>query len=414
MSVRTSAEQGIRDRIAKRGMISFAEFMELALHDPGRGYYATRSAVGAEGDYFTSPVAHPAFGALVAIQLNRMWQLLGCPDRFFAVEMGAGDGTLARDVVSYVAGLPGGFAQALRYISVDGGTPGGLRAGPSNGVERIVASAHSLPLTGVVGCFLSNELVDSFPAHRFQISRGDVKEIYVALDEEARFVDVLGEPSTPELAGYLNGLGLSLPEGTQGEVRLNVSPWLRQISCGLAQGFVITIDYGYEAAELYESERGSGTLQTYYRHTSGDDAYRRVGGQDIAAHVDFSMLVSQGEAHGLRTVALESQARFLRRLGFEEMLRQVRARGLAQIERDENVMAMRELVKADSMGGFRVLVLERDTGIEDASQLAPTDGAQVQKETPLLGHDHIRLLEARYPHLDFTFEELWPSDESLS
>ena len=94
----TDAEPDIRARIGERGRVTFAEFMEAALYDPRGGYY---TGAGPDADYYTSPAAHPAFGALVAVQLSRMWEALGRPGCFTAVEMGAGGGLLARDVVSY-------------------------------------------------------------------------------------------------------------------------------------------------------------------------------------------------------------------------------------------------------------------------------------------------------------------------
>ena len=166
-AVGTSSESEIRARIARLGKITFAEFMETALYHPTGGYYARRPYVGAHADYFTSPAAHPAFGALISIYLLRMWDALGRPSAFYAVEMGAGDGLLAREVVEFAQRLTRPFGDALHYVALDRSTPHGTRDAASGAYQRIVAAGS--PVAGIVGCFISNELVDSFPVHRFKI-----------------------------------------------------------------------------------------------------------------------------------------------------------------------------------------------------------------------------------------------------
>ena len=118
----TPAERQIRARIADRGAIAFAEFMRIALYHMG-GYYPNRKPIGAGGDYFTSPVAHPAFGALICVQLRQMWRTLGCPASFWAIECGAGDGILANDVIAYARRQYPEFARALRYVAIDRAPP---------------------------------------------------------------------------------------------------------------------------------------------------------------------------------------------------------------------------------------------------------------------------------------------------
>ena len=126
-----TVEEEIRRRIRERGTITFAEFMDLALYWPKGGYYSGPQSIGMSGDFYTSSHVHPAFGALLALQLHQMWQLLGEPDTFTVVEMGAGNGLLCRDLVTYATNLPGGFSRSLRYVCLD-------RTGTS-GVEREIS-----------------------------------------------------------------------------------------------------------------------------------------------------------------------------------------------------------------------------------------------------------------------------------
>jgi len=411
----TQAEHEIRRRITESGKITFAEFMEVALYHPVDGYY-TSKRIGATGDYYTSPKAHPAFGASIAVELHAMWEALGRPSRFDAVEMGAGIGQLARDVVDYSQSLPGGFGDALRYVAVDRASPALRHSGfrRNDGGRRVTSNA--LPFEGLVGCVLSNELLDAFPVHRFEIEDGAVREVYVTLTDGA-FTEVLDEPSTPLLAERLvplrpstssgrtvevpfgrlrAGSGRGLADGFRGEVNSGIGPWMAEVAAALDRGFVLTIDYGYEAAELYSEKRPRGTLQTYSRHTQGADPYRDVGRQDLTAHVDFSAVVADGEAVGLRPVALWSQASFLRGLGLDSWMRRLRSEVQPQRERDANMMAMRDLVRPDGLGAFKVLVQEKGSGVGDPPRLSPDASPASGLPVPLLGAGHIRLLEGRY------------------
>ena len=410
-TLRKSPEALIRGRIASQGKITFAEFMEIVLYEPSGGYYSSASPLGASGDYFTSPAAHPAFGALIAVQLSRMWLALGRPHRFLAVEMGAGDGLLARDVVDYAGRLSYAFAKSLTYIAIDR-SPARTRRYGAGRIHRLVSDG--VPLSGVVGCFISNELLDSFPAHRFRVSGGAIMEIYVTLDERGEFAEVLGEPSTPLLADRLAGLGLALPEGYRGEVNLNVRPWLECVSAALERGFVLTIDYGYPAHELYSSQRARGTLQTYYRHTDGGSPFQQIGRRDITAHVDFSTVAYEGRSLGLNSLGLRTQSQFLADLGFHGLVEGLRRMKLGYRERSANMMALLELVKPEGLGRFGAMIQERRTGVKSVNQL--NLGNEALPEPPLLSDDHVPLLAGRYPETAWNMDQLWPfaEDETVS
>ncbi len=119
-----SLAQRLADRIREHGPMPFAAFMDAALYDPDFGYYSTgRNRIGAQGDYYTSPVAHPVFGLLLAQQLQDMWEAIGRPHRFWTVELGAGTLQLTKDIMAAVPRLLPAFGRALRYVAVELATP---------------------------------------------------------------------------------------------------------------------------------------------------------------------------------------------------------------------------------------------------------------------------------------------------
>lgn len=393
----TAAEIEIRARISQRGRITFAEFMGIALYHPAGGYYSRGGAVGPRGDFYTSPSAHPAFGALLAVQLRRMWELLGSPSLFDVVELGAGNGRLAADITAHAGRLDPGFANAVRYVAVDR-TPqapgaGGL-AGPGAPQSYDLVRADGVPMRSVRGCFISNELVDAFPVHRFLVDDG-VLELYVT-ERDGRLVEIPGEPSTPDLAARLERLPHRLPPGYCGEVNLAIGPWMAEVGEALERGFVVTIDYGGIDTDLYSARRMSGTLQTYRGHSPGAGPFAHVGLQDITSHADFSSIAYEGRRAGLETIGLVTQADYLARLGLGSWVRAIRTMGLGQQEKQANTMAMRNLVDPSGLGSFRVLVQEKRTAVDDIEAIMPDDGAP--GAPPLLSREHMPLMEGRYAH----------------
>ena len=402
------AERDIRTRISRSGAITFAEFMEVALYHP-EGYYSGSSRIGAHGDYYTSPVVHPAFGALMAVQLRVMWIAMGRPSPFWVIEPGAGNGQLAADILSFAEARMDEFAKALRYVEVD---HSGHMNRPDFGRASYLRAA-GLPLAGITGCILSNELFDAFPVHRFRIADGQAQELYVSLDSDDRLREEFGPPSTSDIAVRLSTLPRRLPDGFQGEVNLALEPWMSSAAAALDRGYALTIDYGYEADELYSDARSRGALQTYYKHVDGSSPYQRVGRQDMTAHVDFSALISEGMNAGLRPVFLTTQAEFLGSLGFDAMVASLNEQNIDRSTKTANLRAMSELVKSDGLGKFRVLAQEKNSGIRRSSDLIPCPGYRKDLRAPLMTASHLYADPDRIrAATTFDLDSLWPSNTS--
>src|SRR6188474_1425209 len=112
MTSRSAIDQEIRDLIQKHGRITFAQFMQVSLYSRRAGFYAARPQ-RISAHFGTSAMSHPAFGALIARQLEQMWQLLGEPRVFHVIEVGCGDGALAESIVHACWRMASGLGQAL-------------------------------------------------------------------------------------------------------------------------------------------------------------------------------------------------------------------------------------------------------------------------------------------------------------
>ncbi len=315
-------KERIIQRIRAEDGIPFREFMAMALYEPGLGYYcARREKMGRQGDYLTSPEVGPLFGAMLGRQLLGMWTALDRPARFQAVEAGAGTGALCLDILRWARRAAPGFADALTYTIVEASPA--LRERQKETLETAglgpyVRWQDSVP-SDVDGCIFSNELLDSMPVHRVAARGGRLYEIFVTWDGSS-FQEELREPSTPEIEAYFQGLGLRPQDGCCVEVNLDAVRWVRQAAAALRRGFLLTMDYGYVAPELYAPWRKSGTLMCFYRHNPSTDPYVRLGRQDITAHVDFTSIRRAGEEAGLSTLGLLTQCEFLLHLGIREAM----------------------------------------------------------------------------------------------
>jgi SAM-dependent MidA family methyltransferase len=369
----------ITDRInnADRQQIIFAEYMELVLYHPIHGYYASNAErIGKSGDFLTSPHLASDFGEMLAIQLHHLWQILGSPQVFNLVEMGAGQGLLAAQILKYSQREYPKFFQAIDYIIIE-------KAPAMIAIQQ--ANLTSLPIhwcewseiddNSIVGCFLSNELIDALPVHQVVYLEDRLQEVYVTIGDGDRvFVKTIDYLSTDRLEKYwqlndINFLNGKYAEGYRTEVNLAALDWLETVNQKLDRGYVLSIDYGYTADRYYNPMRSQGTLQCYYQHAHHNDPYINIGNQDLTAHVDFTSLQRQGERLGLSSVGLTQQGIFLMALGLGDRIAAITAGGgdiQSLLTRRQN---LHQLIDPMGLGKFGVLLQSKGLTPQERSIL---------------------------------------------
>lgn len=364
----------ILDRIGEKVLISFEEYMRACLYEPGLGYYTSPGRkIGKAGDFYTSINVHRIFGRLIARELSRMWETMAAPAHFDIVEAGAGNGQLAGDILDAIAEINPALYGVLTYRLIE--------AEPSlEDTQRDMLAGHAAKAAwstpadlaegrlSFSGCLLSNELIDSFPVHLVEMTSGGLREVYVTAKGD-EFAEVLGIPSTPELEERLKWLGVELFPGQRAEVSLAASLWLATVARSIVRGFVMTIDYGYTAAELYAPQRKNGTLLCYYRHRVEENPYIRVGRQDMTCHVDFTTLIRLGEDLGLSTVWFGEQYRFLMGAGLLEEMMTLDAEAASDEERLKNRLTLKKLILPEGGMGDTFKVLIQARGVDNPGLL---------------------------------------------
>jgi len=305
----------IIDHIQMKGLLSFHDFMEMALYYPGLGYYTSEEdKIGKNGDYYTSPHYTSLFGQTIAKQLEEMWHKLGRVP-FTIVEYGAGNGMLCNDILTELCKNSELFDQ-LKYCVIEKGSSFKKRkAGYIN--DKVNCYDNIREILPFDGCVLSNELIDNLPVHQV-VMKNELMEVFVGY--ENGFVEIL-KPASPELKNYFAELDVVLAEGFRTEVNLNAINWMQDIAAVLQKGFVLTIDYGYSSSNLYQESRNCGTLVCYHKHQVNNSYYQSIGSQDITAHVNFSALKHWGLKNELQYCGFTNQAYFLLGLGLSMQAR---------------------------------------------------------------------------------------------
>ena len=353
-----SLSEIIKNKIHEKGPISFHDFMEMALYYPGLGYYTSSpDKIGKQGDYYTSPYYSNVFGNVIAKQLEEMWLFTG-KNEFTIVEYGAGMGSLCIDILKELQ-FNEEFFGSLRYCIIE--KSDAMRQKEKKIVddnllhEKITWYDSIGEMPSFTGCVLANEVLDNFSVHKVIMKEKELKEVFV--DWDNGFIEIV-KPAGDDLKEYFATLGIELPDDFCAEVNLEAIDWLKKISASLEKGFVLTIDYGYPSAELYQAHHRLGTIVCYNKHSVNDLPYHNIGQQDITAHVNFSALKLWGAKHGLNNCGFTNQSQFLLGLGLTEHLRKLEEREKHAFDVRKKLMIVHTMLM--SMGRkFKVLIQQK-------------------------------------------------------
>lgn len=356
-------ENRIAQTVRERGAISLADYMRMALYEPGLGYYQNGLIkFGTEGDFVTAPEQGSLFATGLARQIDQLsaeW-----PEGWTLLELGAGRGVLARDLLMTMARPPD------RYLILD--TSPNLRqvqmttlsALPDN-LGRRIEWLTNPPADSFRGVILANEVMDALPVWGFEVGEEGVLERVVTLNEDRLTWST--RPVSGRLAAasdrLLKGLPWGLPVGYQSEISVDLPGWIKTVTEPLTQGLALFIDYGYAASEYYHPDRNRGTLVCHYRHRAHFDPFLWPGLTDLSSFVDFSLAAEAGHQAGLDVAGFTTQAGFLLSLGVHDLLEQANS----EFDRLRLAGELKRLTLPGEMGEkFKVLALTRglDTPLE--------------------------------------------------
>jgi len=362
----SSLAERLRERIRLKGAITFRDWMEAALYDAREGYYCRRDQKrwGRTGDYRTSPERSLLFAATFARYFAKLHEELGSPETWTIFEAGAGEGHFAHGLLRTLKqDFPATFS-ATRYAIDERSVDARERI-----KERLCEYADQIEFQSLAdssapvsdGILFANELLDAFPVHRVKMHEGKLCELFIGLDEAGNFIWTEREPSLPQLALHLSRSGVELAEGQIAEINLDIEAWIKLATNVFTRGFLVTVDYGAEASDLYSApHRREGTLRAFQRHRLSDEILTDPGERDLTTTVDWTHVQRAGKELGWRTVSFERQNEFLLRAGLLEQLEMLTTK--AQSETDALILrsGVREMILPGGMSeSFQVLVQEK-------------------------------------------------------
>lgn len=345
----TKLAQSIRTTIEQEGPITFAHYMALALYDPAGGYYvAGPERSGWDGHFITSPQLDPGFGRLWARAVAGVWRACGCPGRFDVIEVGPGEGGFARSLLD---GLDAELAKVLQLHLVEQSPA--LRARQEDlltGTAAIKwhASIEEVPVIAH-GCLFANEVLDNLPVHVVEKHDGRWQEVFVTA-EGRRFIELLAEPSGPEVVSFAERYGTSSPEGHRFEIALAAESFVGAAAARIGKGSVVFTDYGASADEL--ARRPAGTLVCYSGAGVDADPLAAPGTKDITVHANWTSTADSLRRGGFEVTGPVPQGKVLRSLGLAGLMTDARRQREAAIAEKRGADAVRAISRSQSLAAL--------------------------------------------------------------
>ncbi len=292
-------------------MITYAEFIELALYHPQFGYYMKPvEKIGRKGDFITTSNISDIYGRQLAKWFFKLKEKHQLPAA--VCEIGGGNGRFAWSFIDEWRHLSN---EALNYTIVE--TSPYHREQQKdlitfeNGIQQVESIENIRPFEGFI---FSNELFDALPVHVIKRQEGELYEVMVAFEN-----DQLIERAVPlknqEILMFLEKSKMNIYEKQRIEIPLMMEELIRKIANVLIRGMVVTVDYGYSDQEWMEPIHRDGSLRGYYKHEQFNQVLLHPGEMDITSHVHFDSLIRLGEENGLSFVSKERQDEFLISIG---------------------------------------------------------------------------------------------------
>jgi SAM-dependent MidA family methyltransferase len=321
-SARLSAEIAV-EVASHGGFLPFSRYMEMALYQPGSGYYSAGAhKLGSGGDFTTAPEISPFFGMALTNAIMPVlegFRSRGKPTRI--LEFGAGTGKLAASILHRLKELnfsldhygileiAPDLAQRQRTLLEE--TKNDLQC--STAIDWL--SALPSEFEGVI---IANEVLDAIPCERIIYVNGEWRQQGVVIKNGALALEVGAVVDRQLLPDYL--LAHSFAEGYTTEINPQSVAWIRGLTQALRSGLFITLDYGFPASEFFHPQREQGTLMAHHRHHTITDPLYLPGLCDLTSHVEWSSISSTALAAGADEIYFNNQGNFLLEAGIGDLV----------------------------------------------------------------------------------------------
>lgn len=362
MKVTTSAslESIILEKIdsSASAWIPFSEYMHLALYHKEYGYYASDSnQFGVNHDFVTAPEMGPAFATVIGRQLLPLLQALPNP---LIVELGAGSGILASNIISF---LTAHECSNFKYeiIDISHTLVAKQKTLLTDSPIEISWNSPIKNLAGYSCIVIANEFLDALPVDRFIIE--DNSPLALGVTSHQGTIGWSKREPDENLISYFDKIVKASSEGfINGYTSEYYNPYYFKSFEDLMKnisGLALFIDYGLPEKDYYYRDRSSGTLTCYASHRMHDDPFFSIGLQDITSWVNFTYFSQMMNQFGWKLNGFTTQAEFLIYGGIDKCI-------------DKNLVSpnfellsqIKTLILPGEMGeNIKVMALEKDLGV---------------------------------------------------
>ncbi|MEM6602702.1 MAG: SAM-dependent methyltransferase [Pseudomonadota bacterium] len=311
------------DIIAKEGMISLHDYMDICLNHPDYGYYVQGNPIGKEGDFITAPEMTQIFGELIGIFIITHIQKM-VQSGYHLIELGAGRGTLLKDVLRV---LERKNAPQSVMILESNQKLEALQKQAILGVNHI-KTLNELPEAPIF--VLANEFFDALPIHAYKYKENTSYEVMVRGQN-----------------GHYEFCQKEAPEKTKQNFYED-SPAARGIMQKLAQhishygGGGLFIDYGYITPPNKLTFRG-------FKEHIVTDGLSDPFMSDLTADVDFQSLQDIARTENIQTYDILTQKDFLEKMYMPQRLQKL-LKNADTAQKESLLKASEKLSHPDQMG----------------------------------------------------------------
>ncbi len=369
----------------KGGILSFYDYMNIALNNKTNGYYGSGKArIGQTGDFVTSPSLSDDFSLLLAVQLEE-WILqiknnLNSNKKITVIEFGSGNGCLLRGIINYFHNKNSQILDDISFkiIELNEGMAAiqkiNLKIFLEQGIDIKWISLRDLEDDKLDGIVIAHEVLDAFCVERIQFKKGVIYQQGVQLNKENQTLDFINLPLPKKIKKFIEEiktqLGVNIPPEDVSEewtTELNIDNliWLENLSRKINNGILLIIDYAIDSNKYYSSQKNDGTILAYKNQRAFREILNNPGDFDLTCHICSDLLIYQAKLAGFESLGLVKQGEALLLLGLAQKLFEIQNNlkhdlSQALLRRE----AMLRLVDPICLGDFKWFVFKKSKNQE--------------------------------------------------
>ncbi len=297
---------------SEENYITYEEFISLCLYDSDLGYYQKSDIkIGRSGDFYTTSSVGTVYGEVIASVFCRLIKNEVIDPIF--VEVGAGNGRFAYSFLTYCQKNEPEIYANLEYRIVD-------ESKYHRSLQMQILEHHAnvryysniSDLSKIQkGMIFSNELFDALPVRVIEFCQNKWQEVVVSYDESYELIEKFVEIEDDSIFEFLKYHHFNGKDGQRIEVPVGMASVFKGLNEALAQGIIMTVDYGFTKEEWNAPHRVKGSLRGYYQHKMKTNVFEFLGEMDITTHVHWDELRRIAEMNHIENFYFTSQRQAL-------------------------------------------------------------------------------------------------------